>query len=418
MSVIHFATELTGGAGSVVRNIHLAMQDMGLPSFVITRERNDLSNSVTVKPLTRIGGALRARGLTVLDKLGVINTSYAMYGIERSPVGLNDIQQALGSRTPTTFIFYWVSYFVNFETILKLRQAYPGVPFVFVCLDEAFLTAGCHYSCGCLGYQQACNNCPASSLRIIKNRIERGFRQRQDLVSAIKPIVIYPTTNIQRMGKKSAVLGKALSFVMPIGAVSNKELSFVTDAVSRKRKDQKGILRLLVRSSSEYRKGCDLFVAAIKSMSVKVPDLIARLEVVSIGDETLADAQIGKYVNHVSMGYVKREELMTIYQDIDALIVTSREDAGPLMINECVALGVFVISTPIGVAGDLIIEKQNGLIAQGVSGDAISDSLTEFLNNYKTAGTEIANVAASQVRRSSLTFEGFVRQMIDVMRAS
>lgn len=421
MSVVHFATELSGGAGSVVRNIHITMQDMGLSSFVITRERNDLSNSATIKPLTKIAGSLRARWLTILGKLGMINTSYAMFGIERSPVGLSDIQHAFGSRTPTAFIFYWVSYFVNFETILKLRQAYPKIPFVFVCLDEAFLTGGCHYSCGCLGYQEACNNCPTTSSTRIKKRIEQGFRQRQALVSAINPIVIYPTTNIQQMGMKSAVLKNTRSVVMPLGAISNKELSLATDPVYRERSgrnDKKEKVTLLVRSSSEYRKGCDLFVSAIKVMSERMPDIRARLEVISIGDETLTIAQIDKYVNHVAMGYVQRKELMSIYHNVDAFIVTSREDGGPLMTNECVALGIFVISTPIGVANDLITEKQNGLITRDVSSDAISDALTAFLDNYKMTHSKMGHVPVSQMRRSSLTFEGYIESVMDILKSA
>jgi len=418
MSVVHFATELSGGAGSFVRNIHIAMQDSGLPSFIITRERNDLKNSVTLKPLTRVAESLRARWLTTLGKLGVINTSYAMFGIEKSPVELSDIQHALGARIPTVFIFYWVSYFVNFETMLKLRQAYPNIPFVFVCLDDAFLTGGCHLSCDCLGYQETCHNCPATSSTRIKKRIEQGFRQRQALVSAINPIVIYPTTNIQQMGKKSAVLKNTRSSVVPLGAITNRELSSATDLVNREhsgRIDNKEKVTLLVRSSSEYRKGCDLFVSAIKVMSERIPNLRARLEVFSIGDATLTRARIDKYVNHVDMGYVQRKELMSIYQNIDVFIMTSRKDVGPLMINECVALGIFVISTPVGVANDLIIERQNGLITRDVSSDAIGDALTAFLYNYKTTCVEMADISESQIRRSSLTFEGYIRAMMDII---
>lgn len=418
MSIVHFATELSGGAGGFVRNIHITMQGLGLPSFILTREKNDLKNSVTIKPLTRVAGSLRARWLTILRKLGLINTSYAMFGIERSPVGLCDIQHALRSQTPTAFIFYWVSYFVNFETILKLRQAYPKIPFVFVCLDEAFLTGGCHYSCGCLGYEEACNNCPATSLAHIKKRIEQGFRKRHTLISVINPIVIYPTTNIQQMGKKSAVLKNARSTVIPLGAISNRELSLVNVPVYQERsarKDKNEKIKLLVRSSSEYRKGCDLFVAAIKTMSERIPDLSERLEIISIGDETLTIAQIDKYVNHVAMGYVQRKELMFIYQNSDAFIMTSREDGGPLMINECVALGIFVISTPIGVANDLIIERENGLITRDVSSDAICEALIAFLDNYKMIRSEMGHVSESQIRRSSLTFEGYIRTMMDVI---
>jgi glycosyltransferase involved in cell wall biosynthesis len=417
MSIVHFATELSGGAGSFVRNIHIAMQDLGLTSLLLTRERNDLRDSVTIKPITLIAGSLRARWLTILGKLGLINNSYLMFGIEKSPVGLFDIQHAIGSQTPTAFIFYWISYFVNFETILQLRQAYPKTPFVFVCTDEAFFTGGCHYSYGCLGYQKSCSNCPATSLTRLKNKIEQGFRRRQALVSAINPIVIYPTTNMQQTGKKSAILKNTRSSLIPLGAVSSRELSLATDPVYREgsgSKDKKKVT-LLVRSSSEYRKGCDLFVAAIKTMSERIPDLSERLEIISIGDETLTIAQIDKYVNHVAMGYVQRKELMFIYQNSDVFIMTSREDAGPLMINECVALGIFVISTPIGVANDLIMERGYGLITRDVSSDAICEALIAFLDNYKMFRSGMRPVSESQMRRSALTFEGYIRTMMDVI---
>ena len=421
MSVIHFATELSGGAGSFVRNIHIAMQDLGLPSLLLTRERNDLRDSVTIKPITRVAGSLRARWLAALGKLGLINSSYAIFGIEKSPVDLSDIQYAIEPRAPTAFIFYWISYFVDFETILQLRQAYPKTPFVFVCTDEAFLTGGCHYSYGCLGYQQSCNNCPATSLTHLQNRIAQGFLHRQALISAINPIVIYPTTNIQQMGKKSAVFKNIRSEVIPLGAISNRELSLATNSIYRAhsdRNDKNKKLTLLIRSSSEYRKGCDLFVSALKAMSEQIPDLRTRLQVISIGDEALMHAQIDKYVEHIAKGYVKREELMSIYHNVDAFIVTSREDGGPLMINECVALGIFVISTPIGVAKDLIIEKQNGLITRNISSEAISESLTSFLLDYKTICLEITDAPTSSMRKSSLTFEGYIQAMMDTIHSS
>jgi hypothetical protein len=119
------------------------------------------------------------------------------------------------------------------------------------------------------------------------------------LLSAINPIVIYPTTNIQLMGKKSAVLKNTRSLVIPLGAISNKELNLATDLGYRERSDRnfkKEEITLLVRSSSEYRKGCDLFVSAITVLSERMPNIRARLKVISIGDETLTTAHIDKYV--------------------------------------------------------------------------------------------------------------------------
>jgi glycosyltransferase involved in cell wall biosynthesis len=394
------------------------MREQGRPSLALTRDPSNLNGVVTIKPITRIAGSLRARWRTVLGKFGFIDNSYALFGIEKCPVSTKDIHLAIGSETPTAFIFYWISYFVSFESILKLRQAYPSLPFIFVCLDDSFLTGGCHFSNGCLGYRETCNNCPATSSTRMKMKIEQGFRRRQALVSAINPTVIYPTTYIQQTGKKSAILKNTRSLLIPLGAVSNRELNIATDFSYRRRSgsnDKKEMVTLLVRSSSEYRKGCDLFVAALKTMSERIPSLSERLKIISVGDEMLTIARIDKYVSHVAMGYVQRKELMSIYLNVDAFVVTSREDGGPLMINECVALGIFVISTPVGVAGDLIVEKENGLITRDVSSNAISEALIEFMDYCKVDHPEMEHTFESQMRGSSLTFESFICAIMETI---
>ena len=412
---------MSGGAGVFAKSIHIAMQELGMSSVLVTRERNDVEDTVIIKPLTRVEKSLRARRLKILGKLGLIDNKYATFGIEKSPVEFSDIQHALASRQPQAFIFYWVSYFVSFKCMFELRRAYPDIPFVFICLDEGFLAGGCHYSWGCHGYEGTCNNCPATFSPFRKRRIEQELHQRVAMISAINPIVLYPTTNLQQMGKKSAVLKSLRSAVVPLGAVSSREQNSVLVSANRKASGirvKKEKLILLVRSSGEYRKGCDLFVAAIKKLSAKIPDLRLRLEVISIGDATLKNAQIDNYVDHTYLGLVPRKELLSIYEKADALIVTSREDAGPLMINECVALGKFVISTSVGVANDLIIDNQNGLIIQDLTSDAISDSLVMFLETCQGSRAEIMRQPIPGINSSQLTFEGYVGAMMDIIKVA
>lgn len=383
--------------------------------LTVTRERSAIEDCVTVKPFTRITASLRARSLTLLSRLGVLDTSYAMFGIERSPVCLGDIQRALGFRIPTAFVFYWVSYFVDFDLMYELRQAYPHIPFLFVCLDDALLTGGCHYSWGCSGYQYSCDNCPATSLKIIKKRIMRGYCRRKTLVTSINPVVIYPTTNVQQMGERSAVLKHARSMVIPLGAISSSELTSSAGQAPRHAREPKDSLTLLIRSSSEYRKGCDLFVSAIKLVSERVPDLRARLDVISIGDDTLTKAQIDRYVDYTDKGYVNRVELLAAYQQADVLLVSSREDGGPIMTNEGVALGIFVMATPVGVARDLIVHGENGLIMRDVSSEAMADALMDFLLKH-AVDSESSSMTAS--RTQSLTFEGYVQAMLAAVNSA
>ena len=416
LTLVHFTTELSGGAGAFVRNLHVAMQGMGVPSLVLTRDRSELEGVNTIKPISRIKASFRSHGLNLVGQLGLLNNSYAMFGIEACPVSAKDILLALKDVRPSAFIFYWISYFVDFKTILALRQSFPGVPIVLTCTDEALLTGGCHYSHGCDGYSQSCRQCPATSISGLQHRISRRFVQRRTLIEVLNPIVIYPTSNIQDMGKRSSVMKAARSWVIPLGAVSRVEQSQVWAqrmlSLSRRRSRK---LTLLVRSSYEFRKGCDLFVAGLKTVSAREADLSARLKVISIGDPMLERAGIDRFVEHKARGYVSRDELVAIYKEIDVFLVTSREDGGPLMTNECVAMGIYVISTPIGVARDLILSEREGCITRDISSDAISQALLSCLRRFEAHGLLAVEGAGEEERRVSLTFEGYIKSMAQLL---
>ena len=412
MTIVHFTTEVTGGAGGFVLNLHLAMRRMGISSLIFTRERSRHPDTAVLKPSPRIAATIRARFLTLLGKIGLLNDKYAMFGIERCPISILNLQQELDGVKPTAFIFYWVSYFIDFDTIRSLRLIYPDTLFIFTCTDEAFLTGGCHFSNGCLSYKKSCSDCPATPLAGLRKRISKDFEKRKNLIKDIDPIIIYPTSNIQKMGNQSSVLKGLKSSVIPLGVFTENELEKFNDLKRRnfsQKTNEDSQLTLLVRSSSEYRKGCDLFVGAIMNIYERNPDLLKNLSVISIGDKTLSALNINKYVGHNNMGYVDRETLLSIYAKVDAMVVPSREDGGPLMTNECIALGVFVISTPIGISGDLIIPGENGMITSDSSSEAIAKSIIDWMNaiHFYKKKYYLSDINCNV----KLTFEGYINSI-------
>lgn len=416
MSIIHFSTELTGGAGAFAKSVHLAMQQLGHTSFIVTREPNSLPNSITIKPSTRLERSLRARRLGLLHGLGLIKNKYAVFGIENARVDCSEILESLENKRPTALVFYWVSYFVNFKCVAELRRAYPGIPILFVCLDEGFLGGGCHYSWGCHGYEEACTNCPSTSLRLRQRKIQIEMRERVGEIRSINPIVLYPTTAMERMGKSSVILKQLQSAVIPLGAVSRQEqYRTYLERKIEERGVKKTKVTMLVRSSGEYRKGCDLFVGAIKLLAEDDPNIRSHLRVISIGDATLENSGVGNYVDHEFMGIVQRSRLLEIYRSIDALVVTSREDAGPLMINECIVLGRYVITTPVGVAPDLITDDSVGIIVDAFSSAELCAGMKRYLESEK-----LISLGASPAMDISqhLTFEGYAENLIRVMGGS
>ena len=419
MSIIHVTTEIKGGAGAFVLNLHKTMLNLDVSSKLLTRERADIKNLNTIRPRGYVDILIRSLTLFLLSKVKILNEKYAIFGVEKSPVDSEMISDAIEPNKPTAFVFYWVSYFVNIQTIYNLKSKYPNVPIIFICLDEAFLTGACHYSMGCKGYQMNCSDCPATSLTIIQKRIEDGFKLKKDLISEINPIILYPTSKMEAKGKKSSSLGKLRSGVVPLGAINESEISLFKDSKNKQlnvsSNSSKEKIKILVRSSSEYRKGSDLLIDAIKILKQRNPNLKEELRIISIGDQTLSKSSISQYVDHDFRGMIDRNSLISLYSEINALLVTSREDAGPIMINETVALGIFVISTPVGVAEDLISSDRKGLITSRISAISIADAISVFMERDKD-NNNISNSSTKNEINQSLTFEGYINSLNSVIQ--
>jgi glycosyltransferase involved in cell wall biosynthesis len=71
-----------------------------------------------------------------------------------------------------------------------------------------------------------------------------------------------------------------------------------------------------------------------------------------------------KYAIAGTESYKTREELLNFYNEIDALIITSRSEGFPLRALEAMACGKPVISTKVSGCEDLIIENKNGFFLE------------------------------------------------------
>jgi len=415
MSIIHFTTELSGGAGGFVLNLHKAMINSGRPSLVLCRERSNIDGTVLLQPVSRLYGVLRSGILNILYRAKLLNSKYYMFGIEKCPVTINCIKKVLLNHEPKLFIFYWISYFIDFKTIKQLKEAYPNVPIIFNCLDESLITGGCHYSNGCIEFYDSCSNCPGTKVPLLQQLVERNFSNRQLLVKGIDPIIVYPSTNLSSMGAASSLLKELKSKVIPLGAVSQFEQKLLLSQSKYKNKFKSGKndkVTLLVRSSSDSRKGCSLFISSIKILHRSYPDLCQRIKVISIGDSTLSRSEINNLIDLEDHGYVERESLLHLYSIADALIVTSLEDSGPLMVNECIALGTFVISTPVGISNDLITES-NGIVMKGISDLDIVKSIVMLFGYHENKDFLDLRENYKNPISESLTFEGYINELLD-----
>lgn len=74
-------------------------------------------------------------------------------------------------------------------------------------------------------------------------------------------------------------------------------------------------------------------------------------------------------------------DLSKYYNCLDLYLVTSREEGGPKAILEAMASGIPVVSTPVGMAVDVLHDKVNGLIAEGNDAACVADKVLYTINS-------------------------------------
>ena len=71
--------------------------------------------------------------------------------------------------------------------------------------------------------------------------------------------------------------------------------------------------------------------------------------------------RIGLPYRHVHFG--SRDELVNAYHALNVYVVTSRQEGGPKAALESMASGAPLVTTRVGQASELVLDEENGLLA-------------------------------------------------------
>jgi len=87
---------------------------------------------------------------------------------------------------------------------------------------------------------------------------------------------------------------------------------------------------------------------------------------------------IGVPYRHVHLKH--HHDVAALYPCLDLYMVTAREEGGPLSILECMATGVPVISTRVGMSIDVIRTGENGVLTEIEDLEALADAASEVID--------------------------------------
>jgi glycosyltransferase involved in cell wall biosynthesis len=108
-------------------------------------------------------------------------------------------------------------------------------------------------------------------------------------------------------------------------------------------------------------KGPDTFVAVVERLREAIPEIFVLMTGPARGYVRGELDRRGIPHRHVLLG--SRDELARAYGTVDVCLVCSRQEGGPKAVLEAMASGVPLVSTRVGQATELVIDDENGLLA-------------------------------------------------------
>jgi glycosyltransferase involved in cell wall biosynthesis len=117
------------------------------------------------------------------------------------------------------------------------------------------------------------------------------------------------------------------------------------------------------RTSDTYnRKGTDVLVDGLTALRQRLPH--AACFIVGPGWSDIVARQVEKGGVCIHMPFIlEREDLSAVYRCLDVYWVTARIEGGPVPLLEAMSSGVCCVTTPVGIAPELVRDGENAFLA-------------------------------------------------------
>ncbi|BCT14996.1 glycosyl transferase family 1 [Enterobacter cloacae] len=328
------------------------------------------------------------------------------YLIYNTTFSVNDIFKKY-TQKPDLIIVYYVADFLSDKDLHKIQRYYQ-CPIAFYLMDAGMITGGCHYPWQCEGFKSECKNCPAMLYPKLIKMPQRVLNNRKKYYSEMDCFYLSASKWLDercsmsaikaRHGMKKALIGIDETIFTPRPAhIASKHLGISIPEKNR-------VIFLGAQSLNDPRKGVKYVQQSLEYIKKTYPELLQNVTILTVGAQS--QNMIVEDVSLVNIDFIHdKTKYPYLYNIADGFICSSVEDAGPMMINEALMSGTPVISFKIGVAEDLIINGENGFLADNISANALADAIVNFLKISVSELTVMKNSSrnGAQKKCSSLS---------------
>lgn len=291
--------------------------------------------------------------------------------------------------------------FVNTAEIFYLWQRTNAI-IIYVMLDVFPITGGCHVMRECGAYKNECVNCPAVKNTVLNNLPHMQYLSKKRYYDLMKPYFLGDSQFIRRILGDSSLPIK----ILPIPSCVPTDIFNNNCRLYAKKiwniPEERFVVLVGADNVKDPRKGRKYVVDALLQLDKIDSSLKQRLLVLLVGNHNSADEETKKIPFLVKyVDYVRDMRLLSLlYQASDLYIMSSLEEAGPMMVPEAMLCGTLVVGFQTGFLED------ETFIQSGVNGFRVPmanvDALAKTLQSVLALSSERLECILSNARQTAL----------------
>lgn len=322
------------------------------------------------------------------------------------PVPVNLVTDQIKKQYDAVFIVFWYQ-LISYKTVKAIWDKLH-CQIHLRCPDNQVAAGGCHFIGGCPRLSEGCGMCPG-----LRKEDFTAFNveYRRSVLKEVRPL-IYGNTHMQRIYCESALLRDYDRLITAYPLVDNSHFRPMPKEEPYR---DKFVLFFGSTILNEERKGMKYLIKALEIFKSGLKEEESKRVLLLVAGRHQEEITPLLPFAYEFLGFIPFERLPQIYNNADAYLSPSIDDAGPSMVNQAISCGTPVVAFNIGTALDMIQEHNTGYCAQKADAEDFAKGIEKIFrtsaSEYKAMSDECRALALERT-----SDEGFVKSFLEIYR--
>jgi glycosyltransferase involved in cell wall biosynthesis len=407
MKIVHIsAYDVQNGAAKAAYRLHTAMRETGHQSRMIVLSKGSQDHDVLEAEKKNIWHLrlMKLFRMLPLFKIDRPSTNH-WFDLDTEPdIRIPSLCRVAGDNVHIICLYL----LRNMLSVKRLASVYQQLrcPLVWILMDMAPLTGGCHHPLECERYKEQCGQCPQLRQPGETDRSRVVWGKKKKYLQHLPITFIAPTRWLVHRIQESSLFGRHRVDMIPLALDSLIFRPFAKAAARELLRipQEKKIIFIGSSFLDDERKGMSYLIKALERLHVTLDSSGRRaiqnkdifLLIAGRNENKLIDSLSFPYRH---LGFIRDDLVMALaYQAADVFVCPSIYDAGPMMIPEAMLCGTPVVAFDTGGAPDLIKTMETGYLAKFKDAEDLAVGMDRVLSSERLSvlGEEARKVAVEK----------------------